>query len=123
MSRFSQGAVLGSATAINLIYRVTAANATKFAATTATVNGTPTAFVQSGTAGTAKMYSLTIPDIPAKDMDGIYQVAFANGDNTDSYNICLLKFMQDRLANKQNNDPLVVSMYNYHLAAKAYFAG
>ena len=121
MTLFSEGAVLGSSTAISLNFRVTSANAATFANTTATVNGEAARFTQAGKMGTSKIMNLTIPDIPAKDMDDVYEVKFTNGSNTATYKVCLLQYMKRRLAANNNNDELCVSMYNYHLAAKAYF--
>lgn len=122
MTLFSEGAVLGSSTAISLNFRVTSANAATFANTTVTVNGEAASFTQAGTMGSAKIMNLTIPDIPAKDMDTVYEVKFTNGSNTVTYKVCLLQYMKRRLANNNNDDELCVSMYNYHLAAKTYFA-
>lgn len=121
LSMMSEGAVLGSSTAITMNFRVTSANASKFANTTVTINGEPASFVQTAATSSTTFYSLTIPDIPAKDMDGIYEVKFTNGSNTATYKVSIVKYLKDRLAKNNNDDELCVSMYLYHIAAKERF--
>ena len=116
LSLFQEGVELGSQNAVNIYYYVD--DATKFASASATADGKALTFAPSGKMSGKQLVLMKIADIAAKDLDGVHTISFSNGK---TYNVCIMKYLKNRLE-KDANDDISKAMYWYCMAAKEYFA-